>query len=322
MSAAAAAADQPGRSVSAADQARRGTAYGVLAYGVWGVFPLYFHALKPAGAWEILAHRIAWTMLLCLILLAVRKDWAWLRPTLADRRLSLGLVAAALLIAANWVIYVVAVLAGHTYEAALGYFLNPLVTVALGVVLLGERLRRAQWIAVGIGAAAFLYLAVAGGGFPIVAISLALSFGLYGLLKKRVGVALDPWHSLFAETAILLPAAAVILLIVAERGDATFGTGAWHTTLLAMAGLVTAIPLLLFAAAAQRVPLVTMGLIQFMTPVMQLIVGVLLLNEHVTSSSWVGFGIVWIALVILSVDSLRAARRSRATITPLDPAAE
>lgn len=303
------------------DRVRQGTTLGVLAYGIWGVFPLYFHALQPAGAWEILAHRIVWTMLLCLLVLTVRRDWAWLRPTLADARVSLGLVAAALLIAANWVIYVFAVLAGHTYEAALGYFLNPLITVALGVLILGERLRRLQWLAVGIGAAAGIYLALSGGGFPWVAISLALSFGTYGLMKKRLGATLEPWHSLFAETAILLPIAAVILVIVGRSGEATYLSSPGHALLLTLAGVVTAIPLLLFAAAAQRVPLVTMGLIQFMTPVIQLLVGVLLLHEHVTDSLWVGFGIVWLALIILTADSLRAARRSRAAITPLDPSA-
>ena len=201
---------------TAADHVRRGTAYGLLAYGIWGLFPLYFHALKPAGAWEILAHRIVWTMLLCLVVLAVRRDWAWARQVLRNRSLALGLTAAALLIAANWVIYVLAVLEGRTYEAALGYFLNPILTVGLGVVVLGERLRRLQWLAVGIGALAAAYLAIAGGSFPWVALSLATSFGLYGLLKKRVGVSLEPWHSLFAETAVLTPIAIVILIVVAR----------------------------------------------------------------------------------------------------------
>jgi len=305
---------------SEADRVRRGTAYGLLAYGIWGIFPIYFDALKPAGAWEILAHRIVWTMLLCLAILAVRRDWAWMRTVARNRRLSLGLIAAALVIAANWVIYVFAVLSGHTYEAALGYFLNPLVTVALGVVILGEGLRPLQWLAVAVGAIAAIYLTLEGGHFPWIAISLALSFGTYGLLKKRLGVALDPWHSLFAETAVLTPVAALILILVAGAGDATYGASPGHTTLLTLAGIITAVPLLLFAAAAQRVPLVTIGLIQFMTPVMQLLVGVIVLHEHVSGRLWVGFGIVWIALLLLTIDSLQAARRARG-IPPLDPAA-
>lgn len=317
MSPGAGAADgNPG--ATAADHVRRGTAYGLLAYGIWGLFPLYFHALQPAGAWEILAHRIVWTMLLCLVVLAVRRDWAWARQVLRNRSLALGLTAAALLIAANWVIYVLAVLEGRTYEAALGYFLNPILTVGLGVVVLGERLRRLQWLAVGIGALAAAYLAIAGGGFPWVALSLATSFGLYGLLKKRVGVSLEPWHSLFAETAVLTPIAIVILIVVARSGESTYGAGTGHTALLTLSGVVTAIPLLLFAAAAQRVPLVTIGLIQFMTPVMQLLVGVWLLHEQVTPKLWVGFGIVWLALVVLTTDSLRTGRRARA-IAAADP---
>ncbi|MFN8099312.1 MAG: EamA family transporter RarD [Dermatophilaceae bacterium] len=303
------------------DDVRRGTAYGLLAYGVWGLFPLYFHALKPSGAWEVLAHRILWTMLLCLVVLLVRRDWAWMREVIRRPALGAGLTLAAVLIAANWVIYVFAVLTGHTYEAALGYFLNPILTVALGVVVLRERLRPMQWTAVAVGAVAAVYLAVAGGHFPLVALSLATSFGLYGLLKKRLGVSLQPWHTLFAETAVLTPIAAVILAVVARAGDATYGVGTRHTVLLTLAGIVTAIPLLLFAAAAQRVPLVTIGLIQFMTPVVQLLIGVVVLGEHVSGALWVGFGIVWLALALLTADSLGVGRRAPA-IAVADPWAE
>jgi chloramphenicol-sensitive protein RarD len=292
------------------DEVRTGTGYGLLAYGIWGLFPLYFHALKPSGAWEILAHRIGWTLVVCAAILLVRRDLAWVRPVLRSRRLTWGIVAAAFAIAANWVIYVFAVLAGHTYEAALGYFLNPIVTVALGVVVLGEQLRRMQWAAVAVGAIAGVYLAVAGGTFPWISLSLAFSFATYGLIKKRVGVSLKAMHSLAAETAVLLPAAVVILALVGARGDSTFvGESAWHTALLVLAGPVTAVPLLLFAAAARRIPLVTVGLIQFITPVLQLVVGVVLLHEHVSAALWVGFGIVWVALVLLTVDSLAAGRR-------------
>ena len=295
-----------------AGESRRGTAYGFLAYGIWGLFPLYFHALKPAGAWEILAHRILWTLVLCAVILVLRRDLGWVRPTLANVRLSLGVTAAALLIATNWVIYVAAVLAGLTYEAALGYFLNPLVTVALGVVVLRERLRPLQWAAVAIGVVAAAYLAIAGGSFPLIAVSLAITFGLYGLVKKRIGVTLQAMQSLAAETAVLGPIALVILGVVTARGEATLsGHGGGHTTLLLLAGVVTAIPLLLFAAAARRIPLVTVGLIQFLTPVLQLLCGVLLLGERVSGRLWVGFGIVWLALLVLTVDSVTAAHAGR-----------
>jgi chloramphenicol-sensitive protein RarD len=294
------------------DEQRRGAVYGLLAYGIWGLFPLYFAALRPAGAWEILSHRILWTVLLCAVVLLVRRDLRWLR-LLRDRpRLAVGVTVAALLIAANWVIYVAAVLGGHTTEAALGYFLNPVVTVALGVLVLRERLRPLQWAAVAIGALAAVYLSVAAGSVPLIAVSLACSFGGYGLVKKKVGVSLEALHSLTAETLVLTPIAVVLLAVLTLRGDTTFTTdGAWHTTLLVLSGVLTATPLLFFAAAARRVPLVTIGLLQFITPVLQLLCGVLLLHEHMSAQRWVGFGIVWVALAVLTVDSLRSYGVSR-----------
>jgi chloramphenicol-sensitive protein RarD len=295
------------------DEERRGAAYGLLAYAIWGVFPLYFAALKPSGAWEILSHRILWTLLICTLVLLARRDLAWARQLWQRPRLGLGVTAAALLIAVNWVIYVAAVLNGKTTEAALGYFLNPIVTVALGVVVLRERLRPLQWVAVAIGALAGLYLSIAAGSVPLIAISLAMSFGLYGLVKKKVGASLEAMHSLAAETAVLAPVAVVMLVVLTGRGDTTFTTdGGWHTALLVAAGVATAAPLLLFAAAARRVPLVTIGLLQFITPVLQLLCGVLLLDEHMSGTRWIGFGIVWVALAVLSFDSLNnLPRRGR-----------
>jgi chloramphenicol-sensitive protein RarD len=299
---------------------RRGTIYGFLAYAIWGVFPLYFHALKPSGAWEILAHRIVWTLVLCLAVLGVRRDLAWSRQLVARPRLALGVTVAAVLIAANWVIYVFAVISGRTTEAALGYFLNPIVTVALGVVVLRERLRPLQWVAVAIGAAAGVYLSVAGGQFPLIALSLAFSFAGYGLVKKKVGASLDAMHSLAAETAVLFPVAAGVLIWLTATGGTTFTLDApLHPTLLLLAGVVTAVPLLLFAAAARRIPLTTVGLLQFITPVLQLICGVVLLGEHMTTERWIGFAIVWVALLLLSVDMLasRPNRRRRRFASPV-----
>ena len=291
---------------------RRGTAYGFLAYGIWGLFPLYFAALSPAGPFEVLSHRILWTLAVCVLVLAVRRDVRWVRPVAARPRLVAGLTVAGLLIATNWTIYVLAVLTGRTYEAALGYFLNPIVTVGLGVLVLGERLRPGQWVAVAIGFAAAVYLTVAAGVLPWIPLALAFSFGLYGLTKKKVGATLAPLHSLAAETTALAPVAIAVLLVLGARGDTTFvGHGGWHTSLLVLSGVVTAVPLLLFAAAARRIPLVTVGLIQFITPMLQLVVGVTLLHEHVSGRLWVGFGIVWVALVVLTWDSLAATRSSR-----------
>lgn len=305
----------PGGGTPAGDdgELRRGTVYGFLAYGIWGMFPLYFAALAPAGAWEILAHRILWTLAVCSVVLLVVRDLSWIRPFVARPRLVAGITLAAVLIAANWVIYVLAVLTERTYEAALGYFLNPIVTVGLGVVVLGERLRRLQWAAVAVGAVASVYLAVAGGVVPWIPLALAASFGLYGLTKKKLGASLDAMHSLAAETAVLSPVAVVVLVVLGLSGSMTFTTqGPGHTSLLVLSGIVTAVPLLLFAAAARRIPLVTVGLIQFITPVLQLLVGVTVLGEHVSGRLWIGFGIVWLALVLLTVDSLRTARSNRA----------
>jgi len=277
------------------------------------MFPLYFAALEPSGAWEILAHRILWTLAVVALVLLVRRDLAWIRPFLSRPRLVAGITLAALLIAGNWVVYVLAVLTGRTYEAALGYFLNPIVTVGLGVLVLGERLRRLQWAAVAVGAVAAVYLTVAGGVLPWISLSLAFSFGLYGLVKKRVGASLEALHSLAAETAVLAPVAVGVIVVLSLQGATTFaGHGVAHTTLLVLAGVVTAVQLLLFAAAARRIPLVTVGLIQFITPMLQLLVGVTLLGEHVSGRLWFGFGIVWVALALLTFDSLRAARAARA----------
>ena len=305
-----------GNDDAAADDAvaevRRGTGFGFLAYGIWGLFPLYFAALAPAGAFEVLAHRILWTLAFCTLVLAVRRDGAWVRGVLARPRLAGGIGLAGLLIAANWTIYVLAVLTGRTYEAALGYFLNPIVTVALGVLVLRERLRPLQWVAVSIGAVASLWLTIAGGIIPWIPLALAFSFALYGLTKKRLGASLTAMRSLAAETAALSPVAVGVLVVLAVTGTGTFTTdGPVHAGLLVLSGVVTAVPLLLFAAAARRIPLVTIGLLQFITPVLQLLVGVLVLGEHVSGRLWIGFGIVWVALAVLSYDSLTTAGRRR-----------
>lgn len=291
----------------------RGTAMGVAAYLLWGLFPLYFDALRPTGPWEILAHRILWTLVLCVAALLILRDLGWIRPVLRQPRLLAGVTIAALLISTNWIVYIVAVTSGHTSDAALGYFLNPLVTVALGVVVLRERLRPLQWVAVGIGVLAFVYLAVVAGTFPVTALTLAFSFGLYGLVKNRVGVHLNALQGLTLETAILAPIAAAVLVgIAAWGGGLDFARhGAGHAALLAFAGVATAVPLLLFAAAARRIPLVTVGLIQFATPIMQLLCAVLFLGERVSSERWIGFGIVWIALILLTVDTVVTLRRAR-----------
>lgn len=298
---------------------RRGTIWGATAYLLWGLFPFYFYALLPAGPLEVLSHRILWSLATCLLLLALRRRWGWLRT------LSWPLVgriaAAATVVAINWFTYIVAVQQGQTNEAALGYFLNPLLTVALGVLVLGERLRRLQTAAVLVGAVAAAYLTVVGGRLPVIALIVSTSFALYGLLKNRVGRSLDALSGFAVETAVLSPIAAIVLGLLAvaptalptwaHSGDALTFTalGPGHAALLVAAGPVTTVPLLLFAAAARRVPLVTIGMLQFLTPVLQLLSG-LALGEHVSPARWAGFGIVWVALALLTIDSLRQRRKA------------
>ncbi|HET8601732.1 MAG TPA: EamA family transporter RarD [Segeticoccus sp.] len=291
------------------DATRLGTAYGFTAYLIWGAFPLYFTILAPAGAWEILVHRILWSVVFCVLVVLATRDFAWVRPILRSPKALVGVTLASIFIAANWTIYVAAVMSGHVTEAALGYFLNPLVTVGLGVFVLRERLRPLQWAAVGIGLLGALYLTFAAGKPPWISLALACSFASYGFMKKRLGTSLGALHSLTAETAVLAPVAALVLAWLTVTGRATFTTdGVGHGLLLASSGVATAIPLLLFAAAARRVPLVTIGLLQFITPILQLVCGVVLLHEHLSTARWVGFAIVWLALGVLSADSLRSVR--------------
>lgn len=302
---------QPRESGAERKRAGTGTAYGLTAYTLWGLFPLYFAQLRPAGAIEILVHRVLWAFLLCLIILAVLGRLRWLGQLLRRPRMLAAVSIAGALIATNWTIYTFAVLTGHVTEAALGYFLNPLVTVGLGVLVLRERLRVAQWVAVGIGAIAAIYLTVDYGSPPWISISLALSFASYGLVKKRVGSSLSAIQSLTAETMVVTPLALAVLVYLTATGTQTFTTQGWaHSWLLISAGVATTIPLLLFAAAARRVPLTTIGLLQFITPVLQLLSAVVLLGESMPASRWVGFALVWVALGVLTLDSSITAGRN------------
>jgi len=295
----AASATPPGRS--------RGLTYGLVAYGIWGLFPLYFPLLEPSGPVEILAHRMVWSLLVSSIILTVVRGWRAIR-TMPLRVWGL-VVAAAILISINWVIYIWAVNNGHVVEAALGYFINPLVSVLLGVVLFRERLRIGQWLAVALGGVAVLVLATAGGAFPWVALTLACSFGFYGLVKKVIPLA--PTASLTAEGLVQFVPAVVYLTVISVAGSATFvPAGAGHAVLMAASGLITCVPLLAFAAAAQALPLSVLGLMQYLTPVIQFLLGVVWFGEPMPVYRWVGFVLVWLALIVFSADALRQARRS------------
>jgi chloramphenicol-sensitive protein RarD len=287
---------------------RIGVLAGVAAYGLWGVFPIYFHLLAPTGALEILCHRILWSLVVMAIVLAFRRDWSWIGPLARAPRRLVELTAAAALIAVNWLLYVWAVEQDRIVDAALGYFINPLVTVLLGVVVLGERLRRMQWLAVGLGALAVLVISVGYGQVPVVALTLAFSFAGYGFLKKRI--TLTPSQSLTAETAILTPVAIAVMAFVAADQGTVFANEGWGMSLLlATTGVVTAVPLVLFAAAARRIPLTMLGLLQYLTPSLQFLCGVFVFDEHMPPERWAGFALVWIALMCMSADAVRQLRR-------------
>jgi chloramphenicol-sensitive protein RarD len=298
---------------------RSGLIFGLVAYLLWGLFPLYFVLLEPTGAFEIVAWRVLWTLGFCVIALSLMRGWAPLLALVRRPRILFTMAGAGVLIFLNWLIYVYATTSGHVVEAALGYFINPVVTVFLGVLVLRERLRPLQWAAVGVSVVAVLVLTFAHGAFPWIALSLAFSFGLYGFVKKRVGGEVDALSGLALESAWLAPVGVVVLLVVGATSGITFGhVSVWNTVLLVLAGVVTAVPLLLFAASARRLPLAYIGLVQYVTPVMQFIVGVVFLHEAMSAARWVGFIVIWCALVLLTVDLVRtgrAAGRARGTFT-------
>jgi chloramphenicol-sensitive protein RarD len=291
------------------DHRRAGVLAGVAAYSLWGVFPLVFHQLRDVGAVEILAHRVVWTFLVVCVLLAVRTDRRWWRRVRATKGAAGRLGLAGYLVGTNWLVYIWAVNHDHVVEAALGYYINPLLTVALGVVVLGERLSRLQVVALGFGAAAVVTLTVAYGRLPWIALVLAVTFAAYGFLKQ--GAPLDATTSLAVETTVLLPVAVATLVVLEAQGDAAFlqGSGG-RDVLLVTLGVVTAVPLLLFGTAATRIPLSMLGLLQYLTPTLQLICGVLVLDEDLPPSRLAGFVLVWIALAVLSLDAVRSSRRA------------
>lgn len=280
-----------------------GLTFAIVAYGLWGFLPLAFVYLAPAGAVEIVSWRIVFGVVFCAILISITGGWRSFRLLIRDRR-AVGLLSlAAALILVNWGVFISAALDGHVVEGALGYFINPIITVLLGVVVLKERLRLLQWAAVGVSVVAVLILVVGYGSFPWIAIVLALSFGFYGFVKRAVGPRADAIGGMTVETAVLSPLAIGALLVVHATSGLVIGTQApWHTTVMLSLGALTATPLILFAAAARRLPLVYMGLVQYLAPVLQFAVGVWVLHEAMPPERWLGFGMVWLALILLTID--------------------
>jgi chloramphenicol-sensitive protein RarD len=289
---------------------RRGLVYGSAAYLLWGLFPLYFPLLEPASSMEILGHRIVWSLVAVGALLAVTVGFGAFREMLRDRRRTLLIVAAAFLVGVNWFVFIYAVTTDHVIEAALGYFINPLVSAAFGIVIFKERLRPWQAAAFGIALVAVVVLTIDYGRLPWIALTLAFSFGTYGLVKKLANVGAA--EGLALETLVLLAPALGYLIALELQGTGEFAhESAGHTLLLISSGPVTMLPLLLFSAAVTRIPLTVIGMLQYMGPVIQFLIGLLIVGEAMPASRWIGFGLVWIALVILSVEGIRFAQRQR-----------
>ena len=284
-----------------------GALYAALAFAIWGIFPLFFRQIAHVPSGEILIHRIVWSLVFVLVVLTLRRQWAWLKPVLRQPRVLLAFTASALLLSVNWLIYIWAVNNGHVIDASLGYFINPLVNVLLGYTVLHERLRRAQWAALALAAAGVLWLTIQAGHLPWIALALAGSFGAYGLLRKVA--TLGALEGLTLETLLLAPIAALVLGFLMVQGSSAFPaadatTNAW----LIAAGPITAIPLLLFAAGARRISLTTLGLLQYIGPTIQLALGLWLFHEPFSAKRLIGFSLIWLALALYSAEGWWRAR--------------
>jgi chloramphenicol-sensitive protein RarD len=289
-----------------------GVLYAALAFFCWGLFPLYFHAIGEVPPMEILAHRMLWSLLFLAIVLAVRRQWKWLPDVLARPKVIGAFIASALLLSTNWLIYIWSVNNGHVLDASLGYFINPLVNVLLGLLVLKEKLRRGQWLAIGIAAAGVAWLTWQAGQLPWIALLLAASFGAYGLLRKTA--ALAALEGLSFETMLLFPVAAAYVIWLTVHGSNTFINTPSDTTrlLLIAAGPITAIPLLLFAAGARRIPLSVLGMLQYLSPTMQMLLGLWVFHEAFSAARLIGFIVIWSALAIYVAEGLWMSRLSGA----------
>ena len=286
----------------------RGVLYALGAYLSWGLLPLFWKAVQGATPLEILAHRVVWSVLFLVLLLSVRQQWQWIRRISRNRRVLLTFAATSLLLSVNWLTYIWAVNAGHVLESSLGYFINPLVNVLLGVVILGERMRMGQWVAVTLAGAGVLYLTLTLGTVPWIALTLALTFGVYALARKTAS--LNSLEGLTLETLFMFIPVVAYLLYVEAPVSGTFGhfsTG--HSVLLLATGVVTAIPLLLFTAGARRIPLSMIGLLQYTSPTLQFLLAIFLYREPFSATKLAGFVLIWLALALYSGEGLWQRRQ-------------
>lgn len=290
----------------------RGVLYALAAYGVWGLFPLYWKLLDQVSPVQLIAHRIIWSAVLLVVIISAQRGWKRLARDSRSRRNLTIYGFASLFLTGNWLVYVWAVNSEHIVESSLGYFINPLVSIVLAVVFLGERMRPGQWVAVGIAAVGVVWLTVSYGQLPWIALVLAGSFGIYGLLKKKG--TLGSAEGLTLETGMMFPLALGYLLFVDSQGSGAYLHGGVMTSALLMgAGVVTTFPLLLFAAAAQRIPLSWVGILQYITPTLQFLIGVLVYGEDLSAERLIGFAIVWVALGVFGVEGITNHQGERAT---------
>lgn len=283
-----------------------GLLYGLGAYVLWGLFPLYWPLLKPATSPEIVSHRAVWTMVFCFIILAITKSLKSTLATFKRPKVAAKLFTASILVSINWLIYIWATNNGHVVEASLGYYINPLIAIAFGIILLKERMRPLQWVSVSVATIGVLVLTIDYGRLPWVAFGVALSWGTYGLIKKQLN--LGAVEGLAIETLIAFIPYCAYLVFLDSKGEGQFGQGVSITILLISAGAVTAIPLLMFNASTTRLPLTTIGLLQYITPTLTFIIGVWINHEVMSTARWVGFFIIWIALFALAYDLVRSGR--------------
>lgn len=279
------------------------------SYVLWGLLPVYWKQLHTVPALQTLSHRIVWALAFTVILLTVRRDWAWLRPALRSRKTVLIFLASAAFLSVNWLVYIWAVNTNYVVEASLGYFITPLLNVALGVLLYKERMRAGQWLAIAIAGAGVLYLAVVYGHFPWIGLTLAVTFALYGVLRKQAP--LPSLQGLTLETMFAALPALLYLTTIQMTGQAAFiNDGALITTLLIGAGAITAVPLIMFAAGVRLIPLTTLGILQFISPTIQFLLGVLVFGESFNLQRLAGFSLVWIALIVFTAENFITRRRT------------
>ena len=296
------------------EQIRKGLLLSTITYGIWGTLPIYFVLMDPASPLEIVMARVLFSLVFCALLLPIMKLTTPFWQVLKNKRAMLMLSAAALVIGVNWFMYVMASTSGHTIDASLGYFINPLMSVTLGVVFLKERLRPAQWVAIGLSAIAVLIMSLMFGQIPWIGLTLAVSFAVYSMLKNMMGESIPPVVSLSLETLVLGPIALVFVLVMYAQGTLTmFNHGVSHFWLLASTGVMTAVPLIIFARSAQLLPLTAMGMIQYLGPTIQFFVALYVMHDEIGPDKWIGLSIIWVALIIFTVDAVRASRTSRAS---------